>query len=144
MRLLLWASLCSSVLCLAFSGCGGGTPGKPKPIPVSGKVVWNGQPVTTGSVLFSPVDRDKGHLATGEIDSKGNYVASTFEKKDGVVPGSYKISVNVFEGEDPVAKKPGKPILPQKYYTGETSGLTATIEAKDKTKVVDLTLEGQR
>jgi len=128
-------------LCIA-GGCGGEA--RPNTIPVSGKVVWNAQPLTKGTVAFVPTGTEQSFPASGEIDSKGNYRLTTFKAGDGVMPGEYRIAVTVMEGADAAAKKEGTRILPEKYYRADKSGLTASIKAGDSAKTVDLTLDGKR
>ena len=117
---------------------------RPKTVPVSGVVNWNGKPLTEGSVYFAPDDKTKGHPAVGSIGPDGKYVLSTFEKGDGAVPGTYKIAVQVMQGADEVAKKIGKKVLPDKYYDASISGLTATIGPDDAKKEIPVEVIGLR
>jgi len=134
---LLVALLCGSV------GCFGGAV-RPKTVPVSGKVTWNGQPLTKGTISFVPTSDAQTFPASGEIDSGGNYKLKTFQPGDGAMPGEYRIAVMVMEGADPAAKKEGTRVLPDKYYRAEKSGLTASIKAGDSAKTFDFALDGKR
>ena len=122
-------------------GCGGADP-RPATVPVSGKVTFNGKPLTLGTVAFVPTGSKQSRPATGELDSSGAYKLMTYEPGDGAHPGDYKVSVSAFEGANPLDKVEGKPILPQKYYRADTSGLTATIKPDSSSETIDFTLEG--
>lgn len=128
-----------------FAGCGKSIE-RPNTIPVSGKVTWNGDPLPMGRVQFVPSNPRQGRPAVGDIDQDGNYELMTFQASDGVIPGSYKIFVDARKEGDPndLKTKGGIPVLPQKYYDANKSGLTALIEESDENKVVDLVLDGQR
>lgn len=106
----------------------------PETLPVSGKVTYNGQPVTKGTVTF---ESDKGQAATGEIQPDGTYRLSTFADKDGAVPGHHKVMIiandadpTLMPGSSP-GYKPPKGLIPKKYGALETSGLDADV-SKDK------------
>ena len=122
-------------MALGSAGCGGGEPGV---IPVSGRITYKGEPVTTGEVYFSP-ESSSNRGAQGTLDSNGNYTLGTFSANDGAYAGTYKVSV-VSRGPDkPIpAKKVGKvleedmqgtgdPLIPQKYFTPDASGLKAEV-----------------
>src|SRR3954453_15047519 len=92
--------LVTAALCLF--GCGG-HPSKPKLGRVSGKVTYNGQPVTKGLVSFVPSGgpgAQTGQAAPGEIGPDGSYTLTTFENGDGAVLGEHKVLVQARE-EDP-------------------------------------------
>jgi hypothetical protein len=125
-------------------GCGG-DPRKPKLGRVSGKVTYNGKPVTKGVVSFVPVSGPgtaTGQSATGEIGSDGSYQLTTFESGDGAVLGEHRVIVQSRE-DDPVLKGGGMPIpdkqgrlnikpptylVPQKYATTGNSPLSFTVK----------------
>lgn len=68
---------------------------------VSGKVVVNGQPVTAGTIIFTPkADGNEmmaGKPATGYIESDGSFVLSTYGNSDGAVVGSHLVTVRGVE-----------------------------------------------
>ena len=77
------ALLLSIVLC----GCGGN-----RTSPVEGVVLLDGKPVAGAMIQFVP--QGKGHDATAETDKDGQFAMSTFQPRDGVLPGSYKVVVS--------------------------------------------------
>lgn len=114
-------------VCLILAGCSSDVPGRPKPVPVDGKLLWEGKPVEGATVVFMP--EDHGFAAAGRTDSEGRFRVQTFNKDDGAVPGKFKIAVRKFEFLYP----PGggeieQQLLPLVYCNPVKSGLTATIE----------------
>ncbi len=68
---------------------------------VRGKVLFKGEPVTGGTVLFEP-DTSKGTTgpaAAGSISKDGTFVLSTEESGDGAVVGYHRVAIT---GIDPV------------------------------------------
>ena len=72
---------------LCTLGCNGGA----GTVPVQGIVRLNGQPLTSASVQFVP--EDSGRDATATTDQHGRFALSTFEPRDGALPGAYKVVV---------------------------------------------------
>src|SRR4051812_35350491 len=75
---------CGIILVLLLAGCG-----KARTSPVEGEVLLDGKPLAGASIQF--VAQGKGHDATGETDLAGRFVMSSFQPKDGALPGSYKV-----------------------------------------------------
>jgi len=123
----------SAILIGSSPGCGEKSR-FPETLPVSGKVIYNGQPVTKGTVTFQS---DTGQPATGEIQPDGTYRLSTFAEKDGALPGHHKVMIiandadpTLMPGSSP-GYKPPKDLIPKKYGALATSGLEADV-SKDK------------
>ncbi len=85
-RITLWSSV--FVISIAIHGCSNGDP---KVVPVSGKVMLNGKPVSGASVTFSQEGAPRN--AFGETDAEGNYRLTTYKSNDGAIPGENKIAV---------------------------------------------------
>ncbi len=86
-------------------GCGANGAGTmPSLVPVTGKVTFKGQPLTTGTVRFEP--DDYGRPATGKLQSDGTFVLTTLTDGDGVVAGHHRVSIF---GTDPKAKPAASP-----------------------------------
>jgi hypothetical protein len=87
---------------LAMSGCGGSGY---QVATVKGKVTCKGQPVKGGSITFSPKSDEKtpGKAAEGRLDENGEFVLSTYGKKDGAVVGKHRV---VIAFDDPYTKQP--------------------------------------
>jgi len=118
-----------SILLAAAAGCSRSD--NPQTYPVTGKVTYRGQPVTSGMVMLTP--EESGHAATGSLEKDGSFKLTTFQKDDGAVPGKYLVAVQAFPAEGaglPGAEFAGKaPPIPQKYFSPGSSGLTVEIKA---------------
>src|SRR5262245_16860604 len=68
------------------AGCG-----KPAMVPVQGKVVFRGGPVTNGLIVFTP--EAKGPLAVGRIKDDGTFSLYTGENP-GAYPGNYRVTIS--------------------------------------------------
>jgi len=115
----------------------------PSVVPVSGKVLYNGEPLPFGIVMFQP---EKGQAAQGEIQPDGSFQLSTYGPNDGAVPGLHKVSVRCFstqkagaDGGD--AGAPGRLLIPQQYTRFGMSGLSADVKP-GSTEPIVLELKG--
>ncbi len=90
-----------STLALGLVGCGGGG-GEMTVAPASGKMTFNGGPVTGGSITLAPVGGGKGPAgkpASGAIQNDGTFKLSTYGTNDGAVIGKHKVSFSAPAGE---------------------------------------------
>jgi hypothetical protein len=115
-------------------GCSDGLPER---VPVSGRVVIDGQPLTSGTIRFKPT---QGRVATGVIQSDGSFTMSTFEDGDGVVPGTHAVTVSSKDESDPNRVRYN---VPMKYRDPHQSGLSETIERPTESLVIHLTWDGR-
>ena len=115
------AGVCLAI-CLSFAGCGGPAGGQ-KLVPVKGKVTYRGQPLAKGRVTFMPLT--PGNSSSGPIVD-GVYKLSTYKTDDGAPPGSYKVAVTSWVKE-PDMQSEGEPAIPKKYFSTDTSQLTAEV-----------------
>lgn len=129
------------VLCLAMVGCGSG---QAPTVPVEGTVLYQGKPLTSGSVMFLSAT---GSVAVGEIGKDGTFRLST-DKAEGATIGTHRVAINSFR--EPTAEERAKaagtesgpqpvPAIPQKYLTPDTSNLTAEVKAKNEPFRFELT-----
>jgi hypothetical protein len=134
-----------SVACV--SGCGGAKvdPNRPKTVPVKGTVQYKGQPVEGATVTFmAQTAKEKG--ATGQTDAQGEFRLMTFAPGDGAMPGNYRVKISktqlnprVSEEQLKKLQTAGQPVpppietelLPKKFKSESTSGLTAEVKDKD-------------
>ncbi len=131
--LLLAASL------LFLTGCG---PSRPALAPVTGKVLYKGQPLAFGSVMFQP---EGGQPARAVIQPDGTFVLWTYKEGDGAAIGKHKIRVTCYEGQKAPApgeeKKErglGANLIPVRYNSIDTSGLTAEVKKQNEPVVLEL------
>ena len=130
MRLQRAASL---LILLALCGCGEGRPDR---VPVSGKVLIDGQPLSRGYIRIVPSD---ARASTGEIGPDGRFTLGCFEKADGCVVGTHPISVYAAE---PLSASSQRWLAPKKYADPATSGLTAEIKEPTDSLVIELSWDG--
>jgi hypothetical protein len=124
----------------ALSGCGSD---EFPVVKLTGKVTFQGQPVTGGSVVLAPIAAagaaKAGKPASGVIQADGSFVLGTQTKDDGAVVGRHRVSYSPPIAELPAGKtlEPGQSMPPSPY-----DGLTpreAEVEVKKGMK--ELTIE---
>jgi hypothetical protein len=149
--------LASCAVCLVVIGLSGCGDGRPARTPVSGKVTYNGAGIEGAAVVFVSSEGEPTPTATATTDAAGMFQLSTFEAKDGAVPGSYNVGIvkkkqtggntmteeeehdAVNAGEEIVYEEPTIEYLtPEKYSTATTSGLTADVTSGENNFVFDL------
>lgn len=128
-------------LSLFATGCGGD--GLGRRYPVTGTVTYRNLPVRAGIITFHPSDPE-GRVAAGTI-TDGSYRLATLGDDDGALPGSYTVTVVAKEAGRPLggpvpgkslqaqraaATKTAKNLVPAKYQSTRSSGLTREVEAK--------------
>ena len=75
---------------VVLPGCGDAVV-KPKTFPVTGTVVYKGDPVANVKVMFMTDGAPR--TANGVTDDQGKFKLSTFDVNDGALPGEHKIVV---------------------------------------------------
>ena len=150
--------LSSMLILVFFPGCGNRIP----VTSVTGTIKLNGEPVENAMVTFIPDSLSaKGTVATAKTDKDGRYALKTYmgdQTAYGAFPGGYKVTIvkrvqTDFPDLDIDNLTPeqeaewmnkidttlkGRPpkyeyLVPKKYESQLTSGLTADVPAKGKT-----------
>lgn len=125
-----------AVLATSTTGCG---KEKRQRGVVTGKVTYRGEPLRFGTVIFEP---EAGQFATGAIQPDGTFRMTTRGEGDGAPVGKCKVRFVCFANQDPAAKPPtssddgppsetlpmGPPLIPEKYLSCATSGITVEVE----------------
>ena len=109
---------------------------KPKTVPITGKVLIDGQPLKVGTVIFTP---ENGRQAMGKVDQDGNFTLTTFMQGDGALVGKSHVAIS---GAEYVGKNKTRWHLPKKYADIQTSGLVVAISEPTKELVISLTWDG--
>ena len=135
-----WMAVVTASSLTALIGCSGsGVPGRPPTHPATGSVSLDGTPVAGATVTLVP--QAGGPPAVAVTDPKGGFRLTTFQAGDGAVAGTYGVAVEKRvaagagtgagdEYQPPTGPlPPPENVLPAKYASAETSGLTATIES---------------
>lgn len=136
--------LSRAIIALAIivpGGCSGGTDG-PKLVKCSGTITYQGKPLPNAQVLFIPQEAgavQSARSAQAITTAEGHYRLETLSDGDGVIPGKYQVTITARGPGKPIpsdvnpgldaneAFLPGPPLIPEKYFRPETSGLTAEI-----------------
>jgi len=133
--LLLAPSLCGLAV-----GCGDSAE---KFYPVAGKVLLDGNPLTTvaqGSVSFHG-DAAKGnstmHQPIGTINAAGEYELVTVGRK-GAPPGWYKVVVAAYANKIEEGPVTPRLLIAQKYYNADTTDLSIEVVAGPPVGAYDL------
>ena len=126
-----WAAVLIGVTALSILGCGSAE----KPIDVSGKVTFRGEPVAEGAVQF--IEDRTGRGAQVDLGPDGGYTARLFA-------GEYKVAVtppylvdNSSGMPNPYYKKVKN--IPKKYHSTATSGFTAGVSPEKTTHDFNMT-----
>lgn len=147
-------SMCLLVLAMTASFVGCGSPASVEGVvATTGTVTHQGQPVEGATVTFAP--DGSGRACSGLTDASGRFKMTTLQPGDGSIPGKYKVSVSKSElvgdmsheetmayieqhGKGPTITV--KELLPAKYKSTESSGLTAEVtEGGENDFTFDLT-----
>jgi len=125
------ALLLSSCLLVCVVGCGGDGA---KMGNVDGVVLLDGQPLTSGKVLFQPA---AGQGAEGTIQPDGTFTMVTEGEGDGVVVGEHQVAIVAYAKGSGGRHVPGgprttaKPLVPERYLAPGTSGLKCDVKPGD-------------
>ena len=127
-------------LLLAAVGCDRG----PKLVPIQGRVLYRGQPLPFGSVMFQPAG---GLPARGTIGTDGTFRLTTHSAGDGVLPGQSRVRVTCYEHQRPGTSTSaqqqevglGRLLIPKRYTSFGTSGLKIEVRA-DRAEPVTIEL----
>ncbi len=120
-------ALLAASACMLVLGCGSDV----EMAPVTGRVLYNGEPLPYGSVMFQP---PQGQPARGEIQPDGTFELGTAGLGSGAVVGRNKVRVTSFEAQHPQADPArfgeglGRSLIPEKYGQYETSGLEVVLQ----------------
>ena len=140
----------SAALSLAAAGCVEQKRiERPKVVHVGGVVRFHGQPLEGATVFFANAGANIS--ATGTTDANGHFTLTAFEPGDGAAPGKNQVSVSKVQmppvpqdqSKAPVFRPGGmpkpKPLIPSRYGSLATSGLTVEVpETGTDDLVVDL------
>jgi hypothetical protein len=126
------SSALALILALTTIGCSGGRDNLPRE-PVAGTVTMDGQPLPEAVIQFYPTGDAKSTGANAQVKA-GQF---SIPREDGLVPGSYKVSIShaeleaaLYKGkkdDSPRSKKLGPELIPARYNS--KSELTAEIKA---------------
>ena len=134
---------CMSLNVLVFAGCSGSD--RPEMVPVSGTVMYRGEPLEGASVRFVG---QIGRPAIGRTDADGRFTLTSFDEGDGAVLGEHAVTVTkyakpsfeppknpeggyIFESEaEKLAFYDTPSVIPTRYENSDQSGLQFTVTAE--------------
>jgi hypothetical protein len=130
---------------IVFPGCHG-SPQGPEIVEVRGIVIYEGSPIEGANVIFSPVDPNRTLASQSVTDREGRFELSTYvgdgELRPGIAPGKYAVAITKFDTDSiSTTHAPPKDVLPKKYGSPKTSGLTADV-AKGRENSFEFALLG--
>jgi hypothetical protein len=107
--------------------------------PARGAVFYNDRPAA-GAVVRLHAPQGASILALGIAQSDGSFALTTYESGDGAPAGRYRVSVSwrrqgLEEGQE------GPPLIPQRYFAPESSGLEVEIKAEAENRLPPFTLK---
>ena len=128
------------VLVFLLAGCGGEADPSAgiNLVPVSGSLLFKGQPAAGAMLIFHPEGQDEDNHAirpSAVTDVEGRFELTSFENGDGAPPGKYNVAV-IWELEPEASggfsslgqdKANGDTLLNRKYASPDTSELTAVV-----------------
>ncbi len=121
------------VLSALVSGC---SESGPPTGTLTGNVTYQGKPLPTGTITFVP-QGEEIPFAYAEIEEDGSYIAETPDVGSVIEVGSYKVMISAVKDVGP--ESPVVPLIPDKYSSDQSSGLTAEISEGENT--ADFTLD---
>jgi hypothetical protein len=133
--------IAATLFALLLVGCGGDGPLSP----VHGKVFFKGQPLSRGTIVFTPdpTRGGAGPQATAEIQPDGTFTLHT-ASVEGAIPGWHRVTILALEPPptDPNAPKFTFPrsLIPDKYRDPAQSGLAFEV-LPGKTNGIHFNLE---
>jgi hypothetical protein len=119
---------------VAIAGCDSSAEG-PKTHAVTGEVTLDGEPVAGAAVAFLPdASTPDAAAAQAVTDDRGRFeVVTLFDQgritRSGMTPGTYGVQITQLKPPPPSAGLSQAPrnMLPKKYASPATSGLSATV-----------------
>ena len=97
-----------------------------RPVPTAVTVTFRGEPVEGATVMFIPRASD-GPPASGQTDTAGRAVLSTSEQGDGVMPGTYGVTISKVVTEKKGVTGELRHLLPRELAVPQTSGLVVEV-----------------
>lgn len=134
-----WTRFCVGLLpFLLGGGCGGPRDGKlPATHPVSGTVMYQGQPLRNVEVRFFP--EGSGNPALGNAGEDGKFLLTTYKRNDGAVAGLHVVTVQPIEvGVEPGRDAKGANRVPAAYRERGRSPLKVEVEPGANTLELEL------
>ena len=129
-------ALAALILLPLMAGCSGGD-GIDR-VTVSGKVTFDGQPVSEGQIRFAPKPGTTAPVSIAAIEN-GLY---SFDGYKGVPVGSHLVEIRAYNPDEPAPRNPGEKsrtqLIPEKYNSKSELDITVSSGSGSVTKDFDL------
>jgi hypothetical protein len=120
-------------IAILASGCGDRRPAR---VPVSGRVLIDGKPLTVGNVKFVP---DGSRPSSAKVDAQGRFTLTCYDGEDGVVLGRHRAQISAMEV---ISGSKVRWLAPPKYADFRTSELEFEITEPTDDLKIELTWDG--
>jgi hypothetical protein len=118
---------------ISLTGCGDGRPTR---VPVSGRVLIDGQPLDSGNIRVHPA---ANRPASAKIEADGRFTLSTYEFGDGCVLGEHPVTVTSMKM---LNANTVRWLAPKKYAGGDTTDLRIDVSEATDSAEINLTWAG--
>lgn len=99
-------------------------------VPVTGTVIYKGEPLEFGSIMFQPVGVEGAAVARSQIAPDGTFALQTNKPGDGVAVGRSQVRITAFEAQRTNAQGNkheelalGASVIPRRFQNFGTSGI---------------------
>ena len=126
------------LLLLHTSGCGSKGPLR---VPVTGTVTLDGSELNAAVLEFIPTGRVAGSGGTGRTGRDGRYEITTWQGKEGLPPGEYRVMIEKrvmpdgsdfpFDGDQWPDAQGLRQVLPKKYASRKDTVLKTTVTEEE-------------
>lgn len=136
------STLFSCALVTALAGCESQPPAL---APVRGQVIYQGRPLPSGMIVFTPDAQrgSNGPSAKGDIQADGSYTLTT-DGQLGAVAGWHRVTLAALEvqptGMRGTLAQRAQPLLPTRYSDPELSGQVQEVKP-GKENILDFRLD---
>jgi hypothetical protein len=114
-------------------------PERRKVYPARGAVFYNGKPAA-GAVVRLHASQSASILALGLVRPDGSFALTTYESGDGAPAGRNRVSVS-WRRQGLEEDQTGPALIPQRYFSPESSGLEVEIKAQAENQLSPFTLK---
>ena len=148
-------------VCLLFStGCGSEKDPRARHlVPARGTITIDGAPLGGATIIFAPTENNQFSVQSATMsDQNGRFELTTFLPGDGIHPGNYNVTVFKDEtfnsvSDEEIARMEAsgrgvsydiitRSLIPTRYNSSETSGLTIEIPARGN-RNISISLESE-
>lgn len=115
--------------------------------PVSGRIVYRGQPIPDATVCLHPVksfeDDKPTVLPRATVNSEGAFIVSTYNTNDGAPAGQYHVTVSwagPLDGLNEDAQDALRERIPRKYLNVQTTDLVVDVTDREHNHLSEIQL----